>query len=566
MSTNIPLKKSFVKSTGDFSFFINTTGVIHIEGIPTFHSETSGVQLFLNGVIYNKSEDQLVRAIEEKGISAVEQFEGNFILFVVIGADFYIVTDKVNSKKAFYAYLNDGWYISNNINCLPKERCTISIEGLACFLANGVVYNSLTLFNEIKSARGASIYSIKQNTLSVAQYWQYHFDYSATANKPAEELEKELEGLLIESIKEMAPAVSHAAVSLSAGYDIRGILAIAHKYTHVPEISCFSYASEGNTKTNSDSILAKRIAEACGYTHTIYPTYSGDLVQHIIDNASLGKGITNYCDEIETWNALAEKNTYTDLIVGEECFGYFKEPLETREKLFSLLAVNGPGSIAWLRNFIDAKFYDQLNQNLAKLQNDIYARLDQYSDVDDKKDFLYFDQRINHVLLPWRENICAQVGCVHNPLMHSKILEFINKLHPIHRHNKILFKRTIKSMFPELFAIGFATVSGFTINWEMEIRKNKFKLIEYVESTDSLLDAIIPKNEIVQMIKDQSSAKGIATKNLKRIVFYLRKNYKIFNIIISPFIGPLNSHVSTGYVFPDFMIIRLLMVREQLKM
>lgn len=565
MSAAVPQKKSFVKSTGDFSFVVNARGVTCIEGSPTIYSLTSNLRFFVNGIIYNKSEDELISQFDAKGIHSVDELEGNFVLFIMQGEDFYIVTDKVNSKKAFYANLNAEWYISNNINCLPKERCTLNLEGLACFLANGVMYNSLTLFKEIKSARGASIYTIKENTLSIKQYWQYHFDYSSTADKSADELEKELEELLIYSIKEMAPAIGHAAVSLSAGYDIRGILAIANKYTRIPEITCFSYAATGNTKTNSDSILAKRIAEACGYSHTTYSTYTGNLVQHLKDNSIQGKAITNYCDEIETWNMLAQGNLYTDLIVGEECFGYFKEPLETKEQLFSLLAINGPESISWLKNYVDKNFYDELNRNLAQLQKNIYERLEKYSNVDDKKDFLYFDQRINHVLLPWRENICSQVGSIHNPLMHSKILEFINKLHPVHRHNKNLFKRTIKKMFPELFAIGFATASGYTINWEMEIRKNKSKLIEFVESTHSALDSIIPKENLVEMINNQSSAKGIASKNITRIVFYLRKNYKIFNVVISPFIGPLNSHVSTGYVFPDFMILRLLMLREQLQ-
>ncbi|MGN6646082.1 MAG: asparagine synthase-related protein [Cytophaga sp.] len=544
---------------------INRKGEIDIQGAPSLKISSTAIQVFVDGVIYNKNEDELIRAFEAHGIAAADQLEGSFALFIIIGKTFYFITDKANSKKIFYADLDGEWFVSNNIDCLPKQRCTISPEGFACFLANGVMLNTLTLYKEIKSARGASIHSIKEHKFSVEQYWQYHFDYSKTAHKSEDELEKELEDLLIESIREMAPAVTHAAVSLSAGYDIRGILAIVHKYTRIPEVSCFSYAATGNTKTNSDSILAKRIAEACGYSHTTYPTYTGNLVKHIIDNARLGKAITNYCDEIETWNMLAESNSYTDLIVGEECFGYFKEPLETKGKLFSLLAINGPGSIGWLKSFVDKDFYTLLNQHLAQLQDEIYERLEKYEDVDDKKDFLYFDQRMNHVLLPWRENICSQVGCVHNPLMHSKILEFINTLPPVHRHRKILFKRTIQKMFPELFAIGFATASGYTINWELEIRRNKAKLIEFVESTDSLLDSIIPKKKIVQMIKSQSSIKGIASKNKTRIIFYLRKNYKIFNVLISPFIGPLNSHVSTGYVFPDFMILRLLMIRAELQ-
>lgn len=560
-------KKSFVKNTGDFSFFVNDNGVISTEGIPTCSCLTSNLKLFLNGVIYNKSENQLIQEFDEKGIGMVEELEGNFILFVSIKTEFYIVTDKVNSKKAFYAHLDDGWYISNNINLLPKQRCAVSQEGLACFLANGVMLNTLTLYKEIISARGGSIYTFQNQQLSLRAYWEYGFDYTTeipTADSVLK-LEKELEKLLIESVKEMAPAVSHAAVSLSAGYDIRGILGIIKKHTNLSDLACFSYASNGNTKEHSDSFLAKKIAEACCHTHEIMPFYNGDLVGHILGNAKQGKVLTNFCDELETWNSLVKRNTYTDLIVGEECFGYFNVPLESKEKLFSLMAINGAGSLRWLENFIDPALYHQFNNDLINLQNKIWARLDKFSDVHDKKDYLYFDQRINHVLLPWRENICSNVGYVHNPLMHSKILEFIKKLPPVHRQNKNLYKRTISKMLPELFEIGFATTSGYSINWELEIRKNKTKLIDFVERTDSLLDAIIPKEEIIKMIKKQSSFFQIASKNITRVILYFRKNNKLFNTVVTPFFGQLSGPLSSKFVFLDFLVIRLIIIRTELQ-
>jgi len=568
MSATIPQKKSFVKSTGDFAFFINADGVIHTEGIPTFNSITSNLKFFVNGVIYNKSEDELIQEFNEKGIRMVDELEGNFILFVISDSDLYLVTDKVNSKKAFYAHLDDGWYISNNIDCLPKQRCTISQEGFACFLANGVMHNTLTLYKEIVSARGGSIYSFIDQQLSIKTYWEFVFNYSAEEPTDAsvEKLQKELEALVISSIREMAPAVSHAAVSLSAGYDIRGILGTIDKHASIPKISCFSYAASDNKKENSDSVLAKKIAEACGHSHTIYPFYNGDLIKHIVGNAEQGKCLTNFCDELETWNALAESRKYTDLIVGEECFGYFNVPLENEDKLFALLAINSAGSLKWLEQFINPDLYSQLNKSLSKVRNEISARLDRYSDVHDKKDYLYFDQRMKDVLLPWRENIGSRVGCVHNPLLHSKILEYVMKLPPVHRQNKNLFKRTITSMFPELFAIGFATASGYSINWELEIRKNKSKLIEFVEQSDSLLDTIIPKQEIINMIHKQSSLIEITAKNITRVVRFGRKKNKFFNVLLTPFLGPLNGPLSSRYVYPDFLVIRLLVIREQLKL
>ena len=120
-------------------------------------------------------------------------------------------------------------------------------------------------------------------------------------------------------------------------------------------------------------------------------------------------------------------------------------------------------------------------------------------------------------------------------------------------------------MFPELFDIGFATASGYSINWELEIRKNQTKLIEFVEQSDSLLDELIPKQAIIDMIHKQSSIREITAKNITRIIRFGRKKNKIFNTIVTPIFGPLNGPLSSRYVYPDFLVIRLLIIREQLK-
>ncbi|MBC7452041.1 MAG: hypothetical protein H7259_11185 [Cytophagales bacterium] len=561
MDTGISKELSFIKSRKDFSFILTNEGEITTQGLPTVLS-SSGTAFFLDGVIYNSNEHQLIRDFEQQGVSGLEKLEGSFILFVLTGSKLYLLTDRVHSKKAYYAQLEGAWFVSNNIDMLPKGKCTISPDGLACFLANGAMYNTLTLYKEILSTRGGSIYSFIKQKLSIQTYWEYGFHYPK--EESVEDLQKELEQLLIDTIKEMAPAVSHAAVSLSAGYDIRGILGILHQYANTPQISCFSYALGGNSQVNSDSYYAKKIASACGYPHEVYPSYTGDLVNHIINNVQKGKCLSSFCEELKTWDALAESGRYTDVIVGEECFGYFDVPLKTKESILSLLAVNGAGSIQWMKKFIQPDLYKQFNNSLTRVVDEVWKRLEPFSDVHDKKDFLYFDQRINHVLLPWRENICSQVGYVHNPLLNTRLLEFVKKLPPVHRKNKNLFKKTIMSMLPDLFAIGFATTSGYSMNWQIEIRKNKQSLIDFVQRTDSLLDCIISKQEVIQMIREQSSSTEIWKKHITRAIILVRRKNKLFNRMATPFFGSLNGFVSK-HVYADILVLRLLMIRTALQ-
>ena len=182
-----------LKNKGVFSFLIGKQIGVKTTNQPTFASNDNAVQVFLNGVIYEKSEAQLVEGFLTLGVDYIKNVEGSFVIFLIDGTGFYILTDKVNSKKAFYALLDDVWYISNNIDALPKHICQLSMQGLACYLANGIMYNDITLFQEIKSAKRASVHLFRKTELSIRCYWNFRFSYSSNSNIEQQKYEHELE-------------------------------------------------------------------------------------------------------------------------------------------------------------------------------------------------------------------------------------------------------------------------------------------------------------------------------------------------------------------------------------
>ena len=155
-----------LKNKGVFSFLIGKQIGVKTTNQPTFASNDNAVQVFLNGVIYEKSEAQLVEGFFNTWGDYIKNVEGGFVIFLIDGTGFYILTDKVNSKKAFYALLDDVWYISNNIDALPKHICQLSMQGLACYLANGIMYNDITLFQEIKSAKRADVHLFRKTIIN----------------------------------------------------------------------------------------------------------------------------------------------------------------------------------------------------------------------------------------------------------------------------------------------------------------------------------------------------------------------------------------------------------------
>jgi|GEM_PF-1772885 len=552
-----------IKNLETFSFLINMNNEVKTKSQSTVVSDCRSITLFLDGMIYNNDRKQLISGFVSNGVDHVKQLEGSFVIFLIEKSAFYILTDKVNSRKAFYTFKDGTWYISNNIDNLPKHKCQLSIDGIACYLANGVMLNDLTLFHDIRSAKRASIHCFKNKSDSITKYWNYKFSYSSTTlkNEKEEGYQKELEQLLINAIKRRYATVSDkACLALSAGYDSRGILGILHNQLKVTNLLCFSYAQDDNLRKHSDAALSKKLADECGYDHKIIKSYRGDLIAFLKKNAVEGKCLTNFCDELDGWHDLAERNYCSDIFVGDECFGWLDVPLNTNAEILDSVLITGQSGIEWLGNFISEKVFNNFCHSLNKLTDDIIKKTSEISDPHDKKDFLYLDQRLNHVLMPWRENISSQIGFVHNPYLDGDILNFMTKLPPHLRKSKSFFRKTITNLLPDLFSITQATSSGVIADWQNELYKNGKLLIEFVLENDSRLDELISKEEIINMIQRQGS------KMLKLRIFslkalnYLRKKSrmadKVLNIVFGPRVKP-----NGRTVFPETLLLRLLLIR-----
>lgn len=549
---------SCLKNKGNFSFRISRQGGVITTDHYTFASNSRKIRIFLNGIIYNSKEEQLIDGFLSHGTDYINQLDGSFIIFLIEGSHFYILTDKVNSKKAYYAILDGIWYVSNNIDALPKHKCHISLDGLACYLANGVMLNDLTLFQEIKSAQRASVHDFYDGELLIQVYWNLQFEYTSCSDIQQQEYQKELELLLIDSIKRRySSSPSTIAISLSGGYDSRSILGIFHKEIKASNISCFSYALTDNPEKDSDADLARKFAAQCGYPHQILESYLGDLIGQLEVNAREGKCVSDFCIELDVWHRLAEIYKFSDIFVGDECFGRDEIPSESKEGILDSIYIRGASGIKWLENFISKKIYKQMCESLEELTDDIFNKTKTFIDPHDKVDFLYIDQRINHALMPWRENFSSQAGFVHNPFLDGRILEFIKKLPPQMRKNKSLFKNTIKDTLPDLFSIKRATSKDFIPDWQDELRKNKDSFTSLIQGTDSRLDDIVSKKELLTALSQRipviKKVRSFPIKGLN----YIRTRNDFAEKIIGFLIG---TRVKQS-VNPSILLIRLLLIR-----
>ncbi len=310
---------------------------------------------------------------------------------------------------------------------------------------------------------------------------------------------------------------------------------------------------------DTDAALSKELAAHCGYFHQTILSYHGNLLNHLKDNAREGKCLSNFCDELDAWHHLASAAEFSDVFVGDECFGRIDLKLGSKRDVLASVSITDAVGIRGLKSFISEEIYAQMCTSINKLADDVYDRTREIPDPRTKSDFLYLDQRIDHFMMPWREYFTGQVGFVHDPFLDGAILEFMNRLPVKLRKVKFLYRNTIKEMFPDLFSVRLAASSGYRVDWYKELQKHKNELISFVKSTDSRLDEVISKNELLNVIRQHGS-------------WILRlKEYTIraFNVIgrntlvdkaLSFLIGS-RDYPKGSLIGSDKLLIRLLMIR-----
>ena len=156
----------------------------------------------------------------------------------------------------------------------------------------------------------------------------------------------------------------------------------------------------------------------------------------------------------------------------------------------------------------------------------------------------------------------SKAGFVHNPFLDEKIFEFMKKVPPALRQDKKLFKLAINDLFPELFSIPKATDPGHLENWENEVSSAKENLIEMIESTDSLLDNIIPKESVRKLIKLQESKIDKIKTFTIRGINYLRKRSGNADKYLSKFIGARNPSTDSVTVLLRILYLRTYLIRK----
>ena len=479
-----------------------------------FQDRSRGLLLLLYGEIYNTAADDklqwIAREYNNNGLEFAQMLNGSFLIILVDSQKdrIAVITDRVNSRRAYARTYEGSRWLSNCLYSLPLANAKLDNTGIAWYLVNKSVFHNRTLFEDVRILERASIHEIDSEKMSRRQYWNYQFD-NAYDGMGKSRLKAELSEILVESMRKRTSDGSNLFLSLSAGYDATTILGIMRFKLKLEGVQCFSYFRSSKPSKNADAYLSHEMAEIAGYNHRMLQGYHGDIINWINQNGSIGNG-TSPSGEIDAMTELfdaANKNQKCKVFIGDECFGWLDRALETPKDVLSVLYIYDRSSALLLSELTDAGTSLPMLQAMEADQESIVSKHAEAKNIHDLKDMLYLDQRLSNYILPNKEYFIGNFASVVNPFLDNDILDFMMKIPVPLRLDKCLFRETVTDMFPQLFSIERAEHAEFVKDWGKEFTRCRAEIASWLNSQRSILDDIIPPDKIIKFMENELSPK-----------------------------------------------------------
>jgi hypothetical protein len=179
--------------------------------------------------------------------------------------------------------------------------------------------------------------------------------------------------------------------------------------------------------------------------------------------------------------------------------------------VLSSLQIYDLSVLSWLMPLLPSetriKFEQGLNEDFERLH--AIALEHKAGDWHNAKDWLYLDQRLGNIILPWREAFVPEGAHVRSPLLDNDILDFMMTVPTRWRLNKRLYRKTITSMFPQLFAVPRSSTAGnYYLDLPREFAAHADQVRRLIATQSSRLDELIPPEVLARLLDDVLAGRG----------------------------------------------------------
>ncbi len=251
-------------------------------------NETNTIQVVFNGEIYNfqsirdvlikeghifKSKgdtEVIVHAYEKWGINCFNKFNGMFAIAIWDETKEMLILgrDRVGIKPLFYYYKGDCFAFASELKPImdfPQFKKEINLESLFTYISLQNIPAPLSIFNDVFKLEPGKYLEYSKGEINIETYWDLKESCNpATSNQKPEVYAKEIENLLIDSVKQMLVCDVPYGLFLSGGIDSTLIASIMSRISDT-KLKSFTIGFD-NPKVN-EAPYAKKIAKYLGLEH-----------------------------------------------------------------------------------------------------------------------------------------------------------------------------------------------------------------------------------------------------------------------------------------------------------
>jgi asparagine synthase (glutamine-hydrolysing) len=249
-------------------------------------NEDGTVWITFNGEIYNYAEikqelvqlghrfrsstdsEVLVHAYEQWGVAMLSRLIGMwaFAIWDDNKKTLFAARDRFGIKPFYFGTQNGRFVFASEIKAivaLQGFKRTLNKTAFADYFNYRYVPAPNTIWNEVNKLPPAHYLMVKNGTYTTHEYWQLKGN-NQTQNQ--EQIAKEIDELLFNSVKQHAVSDVPIGAFLSGGYDSS---AIAH-YLHKMNYPLQTFSIGFNHWENSEHHFAELVAKQLGAAHTSY--------------------------------------------------------------------------------------------------------------------------------------------------------------------------------------------------------------------------------------------------------------------------------------------------------
>jgi len=231
----------------------------------------------------NSDTEVILAAYRKYGPGCVKKFNGVFAFAIWDREkkEIFVARDHVGVKPFYYFWDGKRFIFSSEIKAILEHNIPIilDLEAFNHYLRVLYVPEPLTMFKGVKKMPPGSFAIFKDGKLEITKYWEIRRGDYLKFSK--EEIAKELENRILQSVKNQLISDKPVGVYLSGGIDSNVVLSSMSRWRK--NIETFSVGfdlteQEGRDKFNQDFNLARETAKYYGANHNEVLVSSGDVL------------------------------------------------------------------------------------------------------------------------------------------------------------------------------------------------------------------------------------------------------------------------------------------------